>query len=640
MSEQEVSYDHAIELASQERYDEALEILGKLSQAQPEVVDYECLRARLLFDKGDSPAAFATLDAALARLPSLTLHPAHRWSSRGVIVHRYGMLLMSDNRFQDALPWLEEAARRNGLASGEWSALYHAGLAHFRLGDAAAAGRYWYDLLYRAPDLGVQEILALTREHFDEAAAAQGTVEPMLRLCLARVGLDNPELMELGENDGDALAAQQAGFVLADEPDHPHARRIRAPLRFRGGDLAGAWDDLAVYQRQVADPRAQVRELELRHQAGEAEPWRTFALNEAGTDAHGYYLAGVALSDFIDQVPEAGTALEPQLIKAWRIALGRFEAYYETGEGGYDDADPHVYSMLCHHLARRLEGQGHRDERIALHEKGIAVSDFIEHWVGLLDCHESERQHGTVIKVAGEVLNRYPVERAPASVGWVFSRLIGAWRGMGGAEAAGAARAALLHMDAQLDGLPIEARSEAAPPMAHARAHLAALIASTVVGLDVHDKADALDEIDALQRRALLVEDAWLYLEFSRIWRGLGNPERALPLVEHAIVLTEGDAEDQAPARVLRGLLRAERQEHAEALDDFDAAFRADAEAPADACLHAVLAAVALDRREDALHWFEKARARGATQGSTRALFARAEGALRTSRPKWKFWGV
>ncbi|MCY0856979.1 tetratricopeptide repeat protein [Cupriavidus sp. D39] len=340
MSVQEVSYDHAIELANAERYDEALVILDQLSQAQPQVVDFDCLRARLHFDRGDAQAAFAVLDAALAKLPGLPLHPAHRWSSRGVIAHRYGMLLVAMERFQEALPWLEEAALRNGLSSGEWSARLHAGLVHYRLGNFAAAGAYWYDLLYRAPDLGVEDILAQALAHVN---AAGEQAEPMLRLCLARIGLDNPDLLELDEAAGDALAAEQAAIVLASQPDHPHARRIRAPLRYRAGELDGAWDDFATYQRNAPDPKAQVRELEWRHQSGEAEPWLRFSFVDKATDATGYYNAGVALAEFMDAVPAAEAALTPHLIQAYRLGLARFEAYFATGEGGYDDADPHIF---------------------------------------------------------------------------------------------------------------------------------------------------------------------------------------------------------------------------------------------------------------------------------------------------------
>lgn len=634
------SYDRAIELASEERFDDALAMLAQLSQAQPEVVDFDCLRARLHFDKGEPEQAYAVLDAALERLPTLALHPAHRWSSRGVIAHRYGMLLMTQERLQDALPWLLEAARRNGLASGEWSALFHAGLVQFRLGDYTAAGRQWYDLLYRAPDLGVHDILGLTRDYLDAAQNEQVPPEPQLQLCLARIGLDNPELLGFDEAAGDGLASQIAEHLLVAEPDQPQARRIRAPLRYRAGDFDGTWDDLATYQRQSPDPKAQVRELEWRHQAGEAEPWVRFAVTESGTDAHNYYLAGVALAEFIETVPESRATLTPQLLKTWRIALGRFEQYFATGEGGYDDVDPHIYSLLCHQLAQQLDGDEHRPERISLHEKGIAVSDFIEHWTGLLDALEAGGQHNRVIEVGGEVLNRYPLERAPGSVVWVFSRLVGAWRAIGGSESAAAAGAAVQHMDAQLDALPVEARSEAAHAMAHARAHLAALYATLVGGLDGRDRAEALDEIEMQQRRALQVEDAWLYSEFGQAWRTAGDSDQALPLFEHAIALTEGDPQDQAGPRMQRALIHCERQQFAEAMTDFQACFAARKAWPADAWLQAARAAATLEQRETALAWFEKARALGAAQGKSRALYAQVEDALRATRPKWKFWGV
>ncbi|MNT76433.1 hypothetical protein D3C72_2154360 [compost metagenome] len=50
--------------------------------------------------------------------------------------------------------------------------------------------------------------------------------------------------------------------------------------------------------------------------------------------------------------------------------------------------------------------------------------------------------------------------------------------------------------------------------------------------------------------------------------------------------------------------------------------------------------ALGLDQRETALAYFEKARARGAAQGSTRTLYAQVEAALKATRPMWKVWGV
>lgn len=656
MSEQEASYDHAIGLANQGRFTEALQIADQLSQARPEVVDFVTLRARLHFDNGDANAALAVLDEALARLDTLPLplQPPHRWASRGVIAHRYGAMLMSLGRDAEARPWLHEAAQRGGLLTGEWAAHFHAGLAALRMGDMAAAARYWHDLMVRNPDLGADDIAPLVTDYIARAEAAGVPVEPLMRVCLGRVALDNPHLLELDPAAGDAVAADQAARVLAEHPDHPEARRLRAPLRHGVGDVQGALDDLAVYLRQVPDPQSQVSELAWRHQLAQRadstqpadrEPWLRFTLTDQSDDGAGYYRAAMALGEFIDEVPAAEAALRPVLVQAGRAGVARFDQYFATGQGdaaGHGgNADPHVYSLLCRLLSRSLPADAaHVDERIALHQQGMAASEFIDHWIDLLDCHADAGQHQKVAELAGEVLNRYPLERNPADVTWAFSRMIAAWKAMGGAEPTEAARAAMMHMDARLDALPVEARSEAAHPMAHARAHFAALLQAQVAGMDEHDRTDALAEIEAQQRRALLVEDAWLYNRFGQVWRDAGEPERALPLFEQAVALTEGDPLDQAGPRVQRGLVHHAARRHDAALADFIAAFAVRDDWDAEVYLRAVQSALGLDQRETALAYFEKARARGAAQGSTRTLYAQVEAALKATRPMWKVWGV
>ncbi|WP_454736852.1 tetratricopeptide repeat protein [Cupriavidus necator] len=654
MSQQEASYDHAIGLANQGRFAEALQIADQLSQARPEVVDFVTLRARLHFDNGDAAAALAVLDEALARLGTLPLQPPHRWASRGVIAHRYGAMLMSLGRDAEARPWLHEAAQRSGLLSGDWPAHFHAGLAAFRMGDMAAAARYWYDLVVRNPDLGAEDIAPLVRDYIARAEAAGVPVEPLMRVCLGRIALDNPHLLELDPETGDALAADQAGRVLAEHPDHPEARRLRAPLRWGVGDTQGALDDLAVYQRQVPDPQSQVRELAWRHQLAQAgdgaqnaerEPWLRFNLTDKSDDGAAYHRAAMALGEFIDEVPAAEAALRPVLVQGCRNGVARFDQYFATGQGdaaGHGgNADPHVYSLLCRLLSRSLPADAaHLEERIALHCHGMAASEFIDHWIDLLDCHAGAGQHQKVVELAGEVLNRYPLERNPADVTWAFSRLIAAWKALGGAEPTEAARAAIMHMDARLDALPVEARSEAAHPMAHARAHYAALVQARMASMDEHDRADAIAGIEAQQRRALLVEDAWLYNRFGLVWRDAGEPERALPLFEQAVALTEGDPLDQAGPRVQRGLIHNAAQRHEAAMADFAAAFAVRDDWDAEVYLRAVQSALGLDQREIALAHFDKARTRGAAQGATRTLYGQVETALKASRPKWKVWGV
>ncbi|MDG6754561.1 hypothetical protein QCF19_14395, partial [Staphylococcus aureus] len=170
--------------------------------------------------------------------------------------------------------------------------------------------------------------------------------------------------------------------------------------------------------------------------------------------------------------------------------------------------------------------------------------------------------------------------------------------------------------------------------------HFAALLGNSAGSMDARERALALDEIEALQARAVVVEDAWVYDAFGRIWRGLADNERALPLFERAIALTEGDAEDQAAARLQRGLIRLDAQQYAEALTDFHAAFAVRDDWEADVHLHAAQAALGLARREEARDLFLQARARGAAQGRTRALYAKVENALKATRPAWKLWGV
>lgn len=653
---QDVSYERAVALAGAGRQDEALRIAEQLWLNEPDVVDHATLRAQLLADAGNLPAALAALDEAMARLAApadadAALAPMHRLASQGLLAHQYGTLLLRAGRQREALNWLHEAAQRNGLATGEWAAHFYAGLAAYELEDFARAGRYWHDLLYRAPDLGAADILPLVKAHIDAAEAADAAggpaAEPLIRACLGRIALDSPDLLDLEPEAGDALAAEQAARILADAPDHPEARRLRAPLRL-GDDRAGALDDLAVYLRQQPDPQAQVRELAWRHAATEpgAPPaWQGFALTAASDDGAGYYRAAAALQDFIDDVPAARAALQPVVVQACRTGLERFEQYFASGDGderGHGgNADPHIYSQLCGLLARSLPADAaHLEERLALHRKGMAASDFIEHWIDMLDAYAGAGQWQQVLDLAAEVLERHPVERDPSRVGWAFSRMMGAWARIGGSEALATATEALARMDARLDALPVEARSEAGHAMAHTRAHYAALLGAGVPAMDAHDRAHALDEIEALQRRALVVEDPWLHNRFGGVWRDLGDIGRALPLFEAAIALTEGDPYDQAPPRVQRARILVGEGRHEEALADFTAAIAVRDDWDAETCLLATQAALGLAQREVALGWFDRARAQGAEKGRTRGLYAKVEAGLKETRPAWKIWGV
>lgn len=640
MSLESASFDRALELAATKRYDEALAVLDAFAQGRPKVAGIDVLRARLLFDKGEQDNALASLTEAMERLPSLEMHPAHRWAARGVLAHCYGVLLMNQGRNDDALPWLDEAARRNGLASGEWTALVHLGLAYFRLGDYATAAHYWYTLLFRAPDLGAHDILMLVSHYIQDAEDNGLAVEPMMRVCLARLAIDNADLLEMADHEADTYAAQQVALVLARQPEQPQARRARASLRWRGGDRAGAIDDMAAYLQQYPEPRSQVRLLEWRHDAGEPQPWQNFSLDTSVGDGHDCYFAGLALRAFMQRVPESAPALAPHLRQVWEAGLARFEHYFATGEGGHGDADTRLYSELCDQLAQLLVDPGERARRIDLHRRGVVVCDFIGHWLDIIACHAAGGEPQQVVEVSGEVLNHYALDEHARDVVWVFSHLIAAWRAIGGPEAVASARAAMAHMEARLDALPVEERSEAAQSMAQARAHLAGLLADAAPGMSPRDKALALDEIEAHQQRALQLEDAACLAAFAAVWRQLGDLDRSLPLLDRAMAMVTGKAETEAPLRVQRGALKLEAGQHAEALEDFEVAFALQDDWAHEVWLQAAQAAVALARREVALRYFRKAKESGAAQGRSRTLYRKVEQGLKGLRPAWKVWGV
>jgi hypothetical protein len=166
-----------------------------------------------------------------------------------------------------------------------------------------------------------------------------------------------PELLDLTPPEGDALAAMQAERVLAEQADHPEARRLRAPLRL-GSDPAGALDDMDTYLRQEADPLTQVRVLTLRNQINAAAPanapapqpaWTGFALTADADDGALYFHAASALGAFIDEVPASQATLRPLLEAACRKGLACFESYFPQAKAtrAATAAMPILISIRC-----------------------------------------------------------------------------------------------------------------------------------------------------------------------------------------------------------------------------------------------------------------------------------------------------
>lgn len=110
--------------------------------------------------------------------------------------------------------------------------------------------------------------------------------------------------------------------------------------------------------------------------------------------AHWCYAAGVVLDDADDLAPLMGgkkkvpaqEVREPLVVRYYEEGLRRYEHFWATGEGRYDDANLHVYSMLCNNLAIKYRFMGRFDEAAELHHKGLGSSPFAEHYNSLIWC--------------------------------------------------------------------------------------------------------------------------------------------------------------------------------------------------------------------------------------------------------------
>jgi cellulose synthase operon protein C len=114
----------------------------------------------------------------------------------------------------------------------------------------------------------------------------------------------------------------------------------------------------------------------------------------AAPSGHWSYGLGVALDDDDDMKPYMGGkknlpahALRQALVQHYyEQGLAHFEQFWQTGQGGFKDADIHIYSMLCNNLAIKLRHNEDYARAADLHQRGLASSPFAEHLHGLLWC--------------------------------------------------------------------------------------------------------------------------------------------------------------------------------------------------------------------------------------------------------------
>ncbi|MBB4240443.1 MULTISPECIES: tetratricopeptide repeat protein [Rhizobium] len=366
-------------------------------------------RIRLLDQMGRGEDALVAFEPYKTAILSRQPESPHRWQELGFALHWQAEICRALGRKEEACQLALEAVTRIGsfadhtiwMTTARW---------FWNDGEFNGAGRLWYDVMFRscADDGVAAEILKIT--------AALGDEHNHDWVWLARMRAT----LAVRERRRERIEA-----MFHHVAHQPLAWRIRARARAMVDDLDAASADLDHYLELGGDPRAQVWRAQLNHHMGRAHGLEQIVWNRT-SDAGGrdYYAAGCDVMEFIEELQKEGQYVGAEDFararrveaEVYKLGAERFEHYFATGKGNSEDADPHVYAMLCNNLGsswginqeRYLEG-------IAWHDKGWAVSPFWEQYSNRLRNQLHAHQWGGVI-------GSYKVLRQAFGKGWEYEK--------------------------------------------------------------------------------------------------------------------------------------------------------------------------------------------------------------------------
>ncbi|WP_379068472.1 tetratricopeptide repeat protein [Mesorhizobium sp. UC74_2] len=378
-------------------------------------------RIRLLEQMGRGEEAMTAFEPYKAAILARQPESPHRWQELGFALYWQAGICRDLGRREEARRLVLEAVTRIG-SFADHTAWMTAARWFWEDGEFDGAGRLWYDVMFRSnADVGLAtEILKTTTALGDEHS------HDWVWLARMRATLTVP-----------AQRRERIEAMFRRVEHQPLAWRIRARARAMADDLDGASVDLDRYLEFGGDPRAQLWRAQLNHLMGRAHGleqivWKR--TSEAG--ARDYYAAGCDVAEFIEELQQEGEYVgaddfaRARRVEAevYKLGAERFEHYFRTGDGNSEDADPHVYAMLCNNLGsswginqeRYLEG-------IAWHDKGWAVSPFWEQYSNRLRNQLHARQWAGVIE-SYDVLRRsfgtnWGYEKRLNGVGYAYDQL-------------------------------------------------------------------------------------------------------------------------------------------------------------------------------------------------------------------------
>jgi hypothetical protein len=348
------------------------------------------LQARALHAQGDLHGALQACETARYRFETMDFE--------------YGFI-------EHEIPWLmqagrvDEAGRRAFLhahilleRTAIWEGVLR--LVHERLADPADA-LVWWPLCV---------MCACRQPHNLRALCQLAPAGIPLAVSKTHQALFGKSFALKDDADADRIFSAARALAEARAPGHPWIRVLAATWDLQKGRINAATAETelteAIAEGQMGDHRTAQDHFAARVAAFGLEWALHFPPPQMESGLSAYNFACMISEEYgaqINRLPQAEQqaylGINELMSTVFEQGLAHMERYFETGKGHLHDAGAHRYSMLCCNLANMYAVE-RPQEAIDLHQRGIAVSPFAEHYQGILDACKRLKDDAKIVEAA------------------------------------------------------------------------------------------------------------------------------------------------------------------------------------------------------------------------------------------------
>jgi tetratricopeptide (TPR) repeat protein len=251
-------------------------------------------------------------------------------------------------------------------------------------------------------------------EHACQTASHQiekGDNEIFWHLALAFAATTENLEWIAGETDADSLFTHHINEARSRSPDHPALVMLQA-IRLM--------DEHGRYSQALPMLESAAQYAYLKNSDCVARIWlcrfhlygpeKALALPLVECEnANWCYNTGIYLEyQLEDKLPEGmpwpESDVEIMASRYYELGREKYERFFSSGKGSIGDADVHAYSMLCNNLGHYYRSEKKKfDAAINLHQSGIAVSPFAEHYDNIMKCRRDAGQKSEFIASADQL---------------------------------------------------------------------------------------------------------------------------------------------------------------------------------------------------------------------------------------------